>query len=335
MNSLPLFFRSTLKEPLIWLISAILLLVSFFSFGYASVNKILPCAICSEDLSEDSSRLFEDLDPDQFIFCENRAEVLKMMRRGKADCGAVVLSGFSEKLASGAPEASVEILVSPRTALDARYKFLILGTIYKTYAPYLTIKGFDEFGLSITLEEVAEYFERIQPDIKPLTFLVTNVDGANVGNKPGIDLPVGLISIAVFIAYGFFAIGIVRRRSRIVKPRFSNRRLLFNVYLPRLIPACALIFFSASAGILLGQILLDFAAWRLIAGLFLYMILLTVLFSIMIQIRLSDHVWICVIALEATISLLLCPLFWDVTLYLTWFKAIRFFCVPYWLYTLI
>ena len=65
------------------------------------------------------------------------------------------------------------------------------------------------------------------------------------------------------------------------------------------------------------------------------MILLTVLFSIMIQIRLSDHVWICVIALEATISLLLCPLFWDVTLYLTWFKAIRFFCVPYWLYTLI
>ncbi len=335
MRSFLMFCRHTLKQPLVWLIVVTLFLISFFSFGYAAVNKNLPCAVCSEDVSENAQAVMDSLDPEYFLVCSSRSEVLSLMRRGRVDCGAVLLPGFGQRMEQFSMDQCTEFLVSPRTSLEAMYKFLLLITIYNEYTPYLTITGFKEFGLSITLEEVHEYFRRIKPEITPLSFVVTNVDGVSVDLVPSIDLPIGLIAIAGFLAYGFYAIGIVRRRGNRVKARFSKWSMLSEVFWPRLIPACLLLFAGSAIGVILGQSFLSFPVGSVILGLGLYYLLLTILFSVLIQLPFSDHVLICIVALDASISLLMCPLFWDISLFISWFKMLRIICVPYWLYLLI
>ena len=334
MRNFTLFLAHTLRMPLTWLLLVVLTALSAISFGYSNVHHNLPCAVFAEDDSETARHIMDGMQSDEYLITDSREAFMDAIRRGKADCGIILKAGLDERMESMDLTDCAEMWVSPRTSLERMYGLLVSSRIYNEFAPYLTIRAFSDYGYSITLSSVKEYFLNIREEITPLTFTITDIDGAPVNEAPGIDLPLSLIAIASWIAFGFYSIGVLRRRSRSITLRFSRWQRVQKVQIPQILGTGLCFCISVLAGILLGRLLLPFALGHLLLKAVLYFLILMVLFLLLCETPLSDHVLICIIALDASLSLVLCPLFWDITAYAPWLSYVRMISVPYWIFLL-
>ena len=334
MNKFTLFLVHTLRMPLTWLLLIVLVVLSAISFGYSNVHQNLPCVVYAEDDSLTAQHILSNMQTEEYIITDNREDFMNKIRRGKADCGIIIKAGLDERMEQMDLSACAEMWVSPRTALERMYSLLVASRIYNEFAPYLTIRAFKDYGYTISLESVKDYFVKIRDEITPLTFTITDIDGAPVTEAPGVDLPLSIIAIASWIAFGFYSVGILRRRTRSTAIRFPSFSRIWNVQLPQLVCTGLVLCASVLIGILLGHLLLVFSLGRLLLKTVLYFAILTVLLLLLLETRLSDHVLICIIALDASLSLLLCPLFWDISAYSQALSYLRLISVPYWIFLL-
>ena len=334
MKTFTLFLKHTLHMPLTWLLLIVLTVLSAISFGYSNVHHNLPCAVFAEDDSITSRHILEGMQTDEYLITASREEFMNTIRRGKADCGIILKAGLDERMKEMDLTSCAEMWVSPRTSLERMYSLLVSSRIYNEFAPYLTIRAFRDYGYTISLASVKDYFVKIRDEITPLTFTMTDIEGAPVSEAPGVDLPLSVIAIASWIAFGFYSVGILRRRTRRTALRFTHRQRLQNVQIPQMLSAGLCLCLSVLLGILLGRFLLPFAAGRILLKTVLYFMILTILFLLLMETSLSDHVLICIIALDASLSLVLCPLFWDIAAYAPWLGYVRLISIPYWIFLL-
>ncbi|MCR5005251.1 MAG: hypothetical protein K6A77_05050 [Clostridiales bacterium] len=334
MKTFTLFLKRTLHMPLTWLLLVVLMVLSAISFGYSNVHHNLPCAVFAEDDSITSQHILNGMQTDEYLITDSREAFMNAIRRGKADCGIILKAGLDERMEAMDLTDCAEMWVSPRTSLERMYTLLVSSRIFNEFTPYLTIRAFHDYGYTISLSSVKEYFVKIREEITPLTFTITDIEGAPVTEAPGIDLPLSVIAIASWIAFGFYSIGILRRRTRSTALRFKHRQRIRFVQIPQTISIGLCLCLSVLLGILLGRFLLPFAVGRVLLKAVLYFMILTILFLLLMETPLSDHVLICIIALDASLSLVLCPLFWDITAYAPWLSYIRLISIPYWIFLL-
>ena len=334
MKNFTLFLVHTLRMPLTWLLMIVLAVLSAISFGYSNVHQNLPCAVYAEDDSLTAQHILSNMQTEEYLIMDSREAFMNAIRRGKADCGIIIKAGLDSRMEQMDLTECAEMWVTPRTALERMYSLLVASRIFNEFAPYLTIRAFKDYGYSISLESVKDYFIKIRDEITPLTFTITDIDGAPVTEAPGVDLPLSIIAIASWIAFGFYSIGIVRRRTRSAAVRFPSFKRIWDVQLPQLVCTGIVLCASVLIGILLGRLLLVFSLGRLLLKAVLYFAILTVLLLLLLETPLSDHVLICIIALDASLSLLLCPLFWDISAYSQTLSYLRLISVPYWIFLL-
>lgn len=335
MRNTGLFLRKYLRTPSVLFGAVLLLLVSSLGFGYDSLRETLPCAICSEEDSAEAEAVLGYLSDYDFVIYETREEVEAAVRSGTADCGAILREGFEEAMESGEMEGVCEFLLSSRTSLQSTYSLLLAGGILEVYTPYLTAQAFADEGYELFQEEVDAYFAQAMEEITALDFVIVDVEGNEVSEEPTILLPTGLIAIAGFTAYGFLAVACVRRPSEPVRVRFAGRSAYFrSAILPRLLSTGLLLLAATLIGIALGRRLLIFDLSAFALSVILYYGILTALFAGMILLPLPDHVLILIVAAEAAVSLVLCPLHMNIVLFVPQARVLRALDVPYWLYVL-
>ena len=335
MKNCLLFLVKALHTPQILLSAALLFLISFFAFGYADLRENLPCAIVSEDNSDEAGALLEYLTEYDFVVYDSREEAEAAVSDGSVDCAAVISDGLLQRMSSGDMEGVCDLMISDRTAQKDTYSLLLCAAILQVYAPCLTQNALASQGYPLTEEQTAEYFARAESEITPLQFQVIDVEGNAVSAEPTDLLPVGLIAISAFLLYGFLSIALVRRRSESVRIRFTSPRdYCAGVLLPRLLPVGFLLTCASCVGILCGHIFLDFDLLPLLAAVIGYFAALTILLTLLMLLPASGHFLTCAVGLDAAVSLILCPLYLNIALILPGSEILRVISIPFLLYLL-
>ena len=125
------------------------------------------------------------------------------------------------------------------------------------------------------------------------------------------------------------------RRSKAGKDmrmRFSSTASRYaSCLLPQSVAAALLLYLAAAAGVLVASRLFFVPTASLLVGLIPYLAILSLLFSLLLLLPVSPQVLVCVIAADAVISLVLCPLF-SATGLVPILPSLRVFSVPYSLY---
>ncbi len=327
----PLFLKLTVRTALAG--ALLLFVITWLSFGYSKVSTMNGCAICTEDTSPEAQELLDSLDPVRFHRVATREEALRAVQSGAADCGMVLRSGLAARLQSVDLDGCMELLVSPLSQMERSLTMETTSRLYDLVAPYLTQKAIADYGFELSMEQVQTYFRRAEAEITPLSFTITDVAGTDVDAVPSTELPLGLIAIAGFIIYGFLVVGRIRPKLRNVRGRFSAKGWLVHAAMPRILPTGLLLCLAALLGAIPGSLTAGVACLPILVSIFLYFLALSILFLFMPMLPFSDHVLICLIALEAAISLVLCPLFWDIASVLPLTRYLRWFSIPYWIYT--
>lgn len=348
MKNLFFFLKQSFRRPAVLFTALVLMAACAFSFSYHQASVQLPCAVYSEDDSEEAEKFLEALKPYGFEICDSREEAIQQVRSGRADCALIVHDDLASKVAALADPSGTrgnddshraasccELLVTSRTSLAESYTTIASALLYSTFTPQLTTQAFQNQGYDIDEASVQELIQRSSASMTPLSFEMTDLSGKTLEDSVNFRFPAGCIAIALFLSMGLLSVTYVRSSSKAVRVRLSTASYYGSVILPRMAALALVLGAAAVAGILIGNAFMDFPTGHLIAAVLVYDLLLVLFFSLILFLPVSDPFLITAISLNALLSLALCPLYRDFTLYFEQLSPLRFLSVPYWLYLLL
>lgn len=336
MRELFFFLKSFLKKPVMWVSLAVVFAVSFFAFASAALREPLPCALYSEDAGKEAQKVVAYLEENGFHVCGSYDEAQEMVMTGKADTGVILRDGFGEKLAEADLRECTELIVSERSQKTSMYKLMAAVAIYQQLMPYSAAEVAVTMGYDADYEDITAFEEEIKDRVNPLEFHITSVDGADIEVQENFDLPIGIAAICCFAILGFLCVAVNRRNGRMVRQRFESfGSFALRCILPQNIASGLYVLIAAGAGtaaaaaagyaVPFSELALPFV---------LYMVLLVLIFTVLVITPLSDNLLICIIAIDAAVSLVLCPLYSGSNLLLGFIAPFRMFSIPYYMFLL-
>ena len=327
------FLNGFLKRPVIWLALAVLAFVSVFSFSTETLRSPLPCAVYSKDQGEEAEKVVRYLEENGFFAADSEETAGEMVLEGTADCAVVLAEDFSVKLREGSLKNCAELLVSERSQKTSMYKLMAAVAIYQIYMPYTAAETAELFDYKASVEDIENYRETVLEKVNPLEFHVISVEGADISPEDNFDLPVGVISLSCFTVLGFLCTVLIRRRGTAVSFRFPGfGSYLWNCILPQCTAAGILTYAAAAAGILIVSRFFAVPLFSLLLAMIPYLIILILVMTVLTVLPVSDHLLICIIAIDASLSLLLCPLYSGTNLLLGYIGPFRVLSIPYYIY---
>lgn len=333
MRETALFLRVFLKRPVIWVAFAVTLLVTLFSFTTSKLTDQLPCALYSCDDSKEAKEVVSYLGSKDFVLCGTEKEVYELVRSGLADTGVILNEGFAEKLTKDDLRDCARLITSERSIQTSTYKLMAAVAIYQQVMPYKAAATAEEMGFSVGAEDILFYSETVRSMVNPLEFPVVTVDGKSTENLINHDLQAGVIAIACFVMLGMICIAMIRNHSSVVRPRFSSRTGYFSkCLLPQCAAAGTILFVSTAAGILVSTLFSEVPVAKFLLALLLYLAVLVVFFAAVSLLPIPSMLLICLIAIDAAVSLILCPLYGGTNLLIRYIGPLRALSVPYLFY---
>ena len=333
MRNLLFFLRVYLKKPVIYMAAAVLFAVSIFAFSTEQLRESLPCAAAAADESEEARRILSYLEEKGFVLCEDEEEVRQMVRAGKADSGIVFREGFDEKLRSQDLKDSVFLISTDRSANTGMFKLMTAIAVYQNLMPYTAADMLEKYGYAAEAEDILRYEPQIRSQVHPLEFNVVSIDGEEITGQPDYNLPVGALSITVFVMFGLLCAVMIRRNAEAVKSRFPSGRAFFGqCILPQCAAAGILCYAAAALGLLAASVSFEVPLGHLLPALIPYLLILIVLFSLLVWAGIPTQILVCLIAADAAVSLFLCPLYGGTLFLLGWIRPLRVISAPYLLY---
>ncbi len=335
MKNTIFFLKSYIKMPVIIGSLIVLAFVSFFSFATKEFKNDLPCAIFSADMSEEAQNVAAYLQKKGYKLCGSSDEVIEMIENGSADCGVVIKEGFKDKILNYDLSKCAEFIVSDRTVNASLYRLMSAAAIYRTYLPYKSLETMQSFGYEASYSDIERYAKAVSSNMNMLEFEIVNVDGAVIDTGDNNNLPIGVLSIAVFSMFGFLCTGFLRRTARSVRIRFQNGRDFFlKCVVPQSGAVGILTFIASAAGLFTASRFYTVSIFKLLVALAIYVFILVWLLSFISILPISDYALLCIIALDAAISLILCPLYDGTSLLVSYIKPLRYISAPYILFPL-
>lgn len=329
------FLRSYIKRPVMWICSALVILLAVFAFSTGHFRHSLPCAVYSEDPSKEASDVLDYLQGTGFAAAGSAEELYEMVKTGKADTGILLVNEFSEYLEEGNLSKSAVFVISERSMRVHINKLMGAVAIYQELQPYLTAITAAKYGYDASAQDISAYREIVVGMTNPLYFEIVSVDGALDDVTDNYDLAIGIVIISCFVVIGFICAGPVRRNSRKVRQRFSG---FGQFYLKCMLPQCASVgaiaAISGLAGFLISALFLEVPLADIILPFIITMAVMTVFFSLFSCLPVSDHLLVCIIAVDAALSLVLCPLYSATNLLGGYIGPFRFLSLPYLMFAL-
>ncbi len=319
--------KHMLRTPLFFVLTALVLLLPPLLYAVGNHSSIPKTVYVLEDPEDpESQRMASYLDHEGFEPVSDEATLRKGLCDGTIDSGILIPADFSERLESHDVEGILRVLFTPTTLLPNIKKEEITAALFSVYAPYLTGKSLE--GTGITLEEVLDEYHRRMGDSATLvfTFDIIEESGAPVQEaETGRRFFLGALSLLLFLALYFAVASPLFDRFRSISERIGRKAAFFSILLPgSLLRAFVLALAAFFASLFAGQV-------TLLPGILLFIALVTVVHYLLLALPGGNWKDIAVLFFAA-FSLVLCPIFLDLSLFYHPLRVIRFFVPPYWLW---
>lgn len=309
------------------------ILLGVFSFSTGHFRHTLPYAAFSEDPSDEASRVLDYLHDIGFERIGSAEELYDMVKAGKADCGILLVKEFSTYLEEGNLSGCAVFVISERSTHAGRIRLMAAAAIYQRLQPYLAAITAQGFGFDASAQDISAYSDAVKAP--RLEFEIVSVDGALDDSRGNYDLAIGIVIISCFVALGFLCAGLIRHGSRKVRQRFPG---FWSFYLKCMLPQCAsvgvIVAAGGLAGFLISAVFLEVPLAEIILPFIITMAVMTVFFSLYSCLPVSDHLLICIIAVDAALSFVLCPLYSVTNIFAGIIGPFRFISLPYLMFAL-
>lgn len=327
MNSLFFTLKRALRDRVFLLFLAALLILPPLCAA-AGRNTAPPEAgyVCL-DSGEEALAICRSLEEFGFLPFTEEAALVDAVSRGGADCGVILPEGLSSRLRRGELAQALTFVDSPSSLLAPLRRAQASAALYAVFAPSCTVEALT--GTDISPEEIyAAYGERMAQG-KLFSFTVQTTTGTAGKPEDRAARCCRLVLGVLLLAAGYFAAAVPAWEDRQpVELRFGKKRAFFTVFFPAMIVRLCILWFFAAAG-----------AWIAGSGQELFPLLAyigTLAVPVSALAFLPGKNWKgALVALLCLLSLPLCPVFVDLTLFLPIIAKLRMLLPPWWLWCLV
>ena len=296
--------------------------------SYCGGGEAFPAAgVYDGDNTELSRAVIKTLCENGFVELNDENSLRQGVGNGTYDCGAVIESGFGDSLQRGDTDGVVRFIYSPASFSPRLFQNHIVAAVYGEYAPYITADALADTGIG--RDEVFASYDDLTEKGFLFSFLIEEADTVQIGGERSLTYTVFTASLLLFTVVMYSSCGLL---SEGVAGRVGAGVDMRCVRIPCIIVRI-LCMIAASA--------LSCTAFRLLgktaeAGLFLpmceYGLLLTAfgIIAASVLVR-SGRIQIFSFFI-ILISLLLCPLYFDVAAVFPAAGQMRTFLPTYWLW---
>ncbi len=329
-----LSLKRTLRTVYFPVMLVVFSIVTYFAPSLGASEDLLPAGLCNNDTSEISARIVEYLLDNGYELCSDEAELTDGIESGRYSCGAVIPNGFGALVSELNADGAIKFIVTPVSYAPEIYQNHIAAIVYREAAPYITAAALDE--TDITFDEVYEKYVGMSEDGVLFSFDEQLSEG-NVRHEAEREKTYTLtaVSLLIFALIMYSASDVFTSDIPSLAPRIGIRKTVVTAVIPdvfaRLFGVNAAYIVSAHLRLWLCS---DDLLVALIPIVFVYSIL-TVAFGIFAVTIFAgrEKTSACTFYL-LVLSLVLCPIYFDIELVLPALGKLRLFLPTYWLWLL-
>lgn len=294
----------------------------------------LPTAgVVDLDGGEVSSRIVKALCEAGFELCEDEETLREMIGAGQYDCGVVLDRRIGEKIAEGELDGVAEFIETPTSFASALYQNHVVAAVYTEYAPYITASFLPETEIT-EAEVLAEYHRRVEEGFL-FTFSVEYTDGGEVQSEDerARTYTLAAVALLVFALMMYSVCDVLRFDIVPLCGRIGMKKTLFSAVIPTMaVRVVGVILTFATAAELLYSATESSVLRELFGAVAVYTVL-AASFAVVMAAALANTGRIQILSLYLlVVSLVLCPIYFDVSMLLPWIDAVRYMTPPYWLW---
>lgn len=311
---------------------AVFAVALYFAPTFGRGEAVPPSGICDYDKSITSERIVKYLTENNFVVCDDEAQMLRMVSGGEYDCGVIIPKGFEERMAALDMEQSIIFYESPLSYAPNLVRGHVSSAVFGEYTPYLTADTIKELG--VTLEDVLEHY-RIHADMGALfSFNIETVNSVvSEEDERALAYTFGIASLLIFAVLMYAACDLLSLDIVTMAPRIGMKKVLFGTVIPgmavRVVGVLAAALVAASAAF---EIRGDALLFSVLPAVCIYTVLIAS-WALLCTALFADTAKIQVFTFFILLlSLILCPIYLDASILIKWVEYFRYLIMPYWLW---
>lgn len=282
-------------------------------------------------------QLLKDQEAFTFYECSDSTELLKEVSARNAECGYVFNQGVLEKLDSGKYKNSIQLVTAPSTVAAKLSTEVVFASMFQVYGEKL-LKDYAEkndlfhvVSFEEAWKELKPLYEKYSSDGSTFSFNYSTYgqsggqEAAGMGMKPAFPVR-GLVAVYVFLTGLFSAVMLWEdeKRGLFLPVQASVRHIC------ALSSMAAPVFLAAVSGLAALWLTGEAAGMGKETGLMAVYVVLTAVFSWILHRVIRQQLVLCsLIPFAAMASLLVCPVFVDISAFVPSVRLLRLCFLPY------
>ena len=312
-------------SPLLLLLLSVLVLLPPLCAAAGRETKAPPAGyVCSAEKNDDIARLCRELEAMGFQPVSEASALRTAIAEGMVDCGVIIPESAPQAIPAHELDRLLLWVDSPSSQFSALYRASAAAALFSVTAPYYTADALAQSGISED-EVLAAYYAAMDGDMA-FRFEISSTSGAfYAGEERSARYLTGAMSMLVFIALFFGAALPLTDETQRISRRIGMAAARRSILLPGSAVRCGLILLAAALGCLLGN------AGALLLPVILYAVLVYSV-SIFIAMLPGKGRKITFASLLCMLSLAVCPVFIDLSLFVPGIAFLRCLAPPAWLW---
>ncbi len=315
-------------------ILALLLILILLPFT-ASLGKIpaqLPAGVVDRDGSTLSKRVVEQLLQDSFVAFEEEEDLYRAVASGELDCGVILPFGLQGKIEAKSLREDIKVIRSAQSLTEELYMGQVSACLFAEVAPYITAEELQQ--LDISREEVlVKYHDRMRQGYV-FSFEILSQDTLPIPeNIKAKSLMTGVVAVMIYIVASLAVITVVHKDTKSLIAKLGKKACVRHVMFPALVIRTLMICGAAIVGIVAAEPLTSGnREIQMILPVCLYTVLIVLVLLFVSLICPDTRILYLLIFVVLTASVVICPIYIDITVLSPAFALVREFVPVYWLW---
>lgn len=313
----------------------ILLAMVIFLAPMLGREETIPNAgLCDLDKTKSSERIAAYLTDNGYIICEDEHVMREMIQDGILNCGLIIPEGFEELMYADSLDDTVIFISSPLSYSPEIYQSHAAAAIFGELAPIITATQLDGTGITAA-ESVGEYHSLTDSGLR-FSFLVETVNTvASPQDERASTYLLGAASLFIFAVLMYAACDLLSGDIRMLAPRIGMGKTVLHAVIPGMVVRVIGVMLSAlTAAFMSWAVFEDTLILSLLVPLCVYTLYIAA-FAIFAAALFADTAKMQIFTFFILIpSLILCPIYVDMSLTYRWISIFRILIPTYqlWIY---
>lgn len=314
--------KRLLKLPFIMILTC-LLLGSLFLQKTEKEIHMKPFGFYAVDQDEIAQEFYSNLEEKGFLKYSDKMTLMEDIKSGELDSGAIISEDIGEKIVNNQLTEAAQILYTPQSFMKETYTAQIMTQMFVLSNPARMAQSAEEVGAKNTTQiMIEEELQTLYENGKVFSFSLQTVQGAAPDFQKNYDLLPEMFVALLLTLMTILQVQKNKKETRQIAAytgiKSARKMVLF--------PSCV-IFYFITAGISIAALGISYLVYVLI-----YLILL-IWIGLLVS-NLSENVTWFLLPVQFFGGIVLYPVYFDISQYLTWLQYLRFLIPTTWLFLL-